>query len=158
MSRLPHRGVLLLALLLGLAAAGTQPVTARDGLSKHVSQRIALMTSQRAAMEVLTGMTAGRAAFDRKKAREARRQLIRSTGAIPRRFRKPHLDPRSHARPLIWPAWQDFKARAARAEDAARSLNTRSLATLRRSLPGLMQSCLSCHETYRSTPNSFTTH
>ncbi|WP_417475885.1 c-type cytochrome [Leisingera sp.] len=158
MSRLPHRGTLLLALLLLLATVSTTPVTARNAISTPVSQRIALMSAQKAAMEVLTGMTTGRTGFDRRKARNARRQLIRSTAAIPRRFRKQHLDPASHARPTIWPSWQDFKIRATRAEKAARALNTRSLTGLRRTLPTLMQSCLSCHQTYRETPNRFITH
>lgn len=147
-----------LALLAALAAGPSAPVTADSGLSKHVTRRIALMTGQKAAMDVLTGMMAGRVIFDRDKARSARRQLIKSTGSIRKHFKKPQLDPRSNARPLIWHAWDDFKTRAETAQAAARNLNTRSLPALRRTLPGLMQSCLSCHETYRSTPNTFTTH
>ncbi|WP_245596866.1 MULTISPECIES: c-type cytochrome [Leisingera] len=147
-----------MAILAALAIGTTAPVTAKDGASKHVTRRMALMTSQKAAMDVLAGMMAGRTYFDRDKARTARRQLIRSTGTIRKHFKKPQLDPRSHARPLIWHAWKDFKARADTAEAAARNLSTRSLPALRRTLPSLMQSCLSCHETYRNTPNSFTTH
>ncbi|WP_264211556.1 c-type cytochrome [Leisingera thetidis] len=147
-----------LAILAALAIGSTAPATARDGISKHVTRRMALMTSQKAAMDVLAGMMAGRTAFDRDKARSARRQLIRSTGSIRKHFKKPRLDPRSNARPLIWHAWEDFKARAGTAEAAAKGLNTRSLPALRRTLPGLMQSCLSCHETYRNTPNAFITH
>lgn len=147
-----------LALLTALAAGPSAPVTAGDGLSKHVTRRIALMTSQKAALEVLTGMMAGRSIFDQGKARSARRQLIKSTSSIRKHFRKHRMDPRSNARPQIWTAWEDFQARADTAETAARDLSTRSLPALRRTLPGLMQSCLSCHETYRRTPNSFTTH
>lgn len=156
--RLP-KAAALLAVITALAIGSTAPVTARDSsTSKHVTNRIALMTSQKAAMDVLTGMMAGRSYFDRNKARAARKQLIRSTGSIRKHFKKPRLDPRSNARPLIWHSWKDFKARAEGAEAAARNLNTRSLTGLRRTLPSLMQSCLSCHETYRNTPNSFTTH
>lgn len=154
----PHKAAALVAVIIALAIGSTAPVTARDSTSKHVTKRIALMISQKAAMDVLTGMTAGRSTFDRGKARTARKQLIRSTGSTRKHFRKPRLDPRSNARPQIWHAWKDFKARAETAEAAARNLNTRSLPGLRRTLPGLMQSCLSCHETYRNTPNSFITH
>ncbi|WP_411351645.1 c-type cytochrome [Leisingera aquaemixtae] len=155
-----HKAAALVVVIIALAIGSTAPVTARDNssTSKHVAKRIALMTSQKAAMDMLTGMAAGRSTFDRSQARAARKQLIRSTGSIRKHFRKPHLDPRSNARPLIWHAWKDFKARADTAEAAAKDLNTGSLSGLRRTLPGLMQSCLSCHETYRSTPNSFTTH
>lgn len=153
-----HKAAALIVVTAALAIGSTAPVTARDNNSKHVTKRIALMTSQKAAMDVLAGMTAGRSTFDRSQARAARKQLIRSTGSIRKHFRKPQLDPRSNARPLIWHAWKDFKARAETAKAAAKDLNTRSLSGLRRTLPGLMQSCLSCHETYRRTPNSFTTH
>lgn len=151
---------LLLPLALAVAITAPAPVTARDDnrISKHVTQRMALMTSQRAAMEVLTDMMAGRSRFDRDTARDARRQLIRATGTIKRRFKKEVLDRRSNARPLIWYAWEDFTTRAANAEQAAKALSTRSLPALRRSLPGLMQSCLNCHDTYRIPPNTFTTH
>lgn len=147
-----------LALLAALAAGPSAPVTASDGFSKHVTRRMALMTAQKAAMDVLTAMMAGRAVFDQGKARAARRQLIKSTSSIRKHFRKHRMDPRSHARPRIWTSWDDFEARAKSAEIAARALSIRSLPALRRTLPGLMQSCLSCHETYRRTPNSFTTH
>ncbi|WP_245602921.1 c-type cytochrome [Leisingera methylohalidivorans] len=150
--------IAFMAILAALAIGTTAPVTARDGDSNHVTRRMALMTSQKAAMDVLTGMMAGRSSFDRDRARAARRQLIRSTGTIRKHFKKARMDPRSHARPSIWHAWKDFKARADTAEAAARNLSTRSLPALRRTLPSLMQSCLSCHETYRNTPNSFTTH
>ncbi|WP_241482667.1 c-type cytochrome [Leisingera sp. ANG-M7] len=147
-----------LALLAAIAAAPSAPVTARDGASKHVTRRITLMATQKAAMDVLTAMMAGRAVFDQGKARAARRQLIKSTSSIRKQFRKHRMDPRSHARPQIWTSWDDFEARAKSAEIAARALSARSLPALRRTLPGLMQGCLSCHETYRRTPNSFTTH
>lgn len=156
--RLHNIIAVLAAVITALAAASSLPAAGADRTSKHVTERIALMTSQKAAMDVLTGMMAGRIYFDRSRAQAARRQLIRSTGTIRKRFRKPRLDPRSHARPLIWQAWDDFKARAKTAETAARGLNARSLPGLRQTLPSLMQSCLSCHETYRNMPNTFTTH
>lgn len=150
----------LLILLLPLAIIATAPVTARDsnGINKHVTQRMTLMTQQRATMEVLTDMMAGRRSFDRSAARNARRQLIRTTASIRKYFKKPALDPRSNARPLIWHRFDDFSKHAANAERAARALNTRSLPALRRSLPDLMHSCLSCHKSYRIPPNTFTTH
>jgi len=153
-----YKAAAFLAAAAALAIGSSAPGTAGGGISKHVTQRIALMTAQKAAMDELTSMMAGRSYFDQAKARAARRQLVKSTGSIRKHFRKPQLDPRSNARPLIWHAWDDFKNRAETAEMAARALNTRSLPGLRRTLPGLMQSCISCHETFRNTPNSFVTH
>ena len=153
-----QKTVLFLAVTLALAIGSTAPGTASDGLSEQVTRRIALMTAQKSALDELAGMMAGRSHFNAAKARAARRQLVKSTGAIRKHFKKPQMDPRSHARPLIWQSWKDFEARASTAQAAAKALNTRSLPALRRTLPGLMQSCLSCHSTYRGIPNTFITH
>ncbi|KIC10635.1 cytochrome C [Leisingera sp. ANG-M1] len=147
-----------LAVIAALAIGSSAPSTAGNGLNKHVTRRIALMTSQKAAMDELTSMMAGRSYFDPAKAKAARRLLVKSTGSIRKHFKKPRLDPRSNARPLIWHAWKDFEARADLAQTAAKSLNARTLPGLRRTLPSLMQSCISCHETFRNTPNTFITH
>ncbi|OED46790.1 c-type cytochrome [Leisingera sp. S232] len=152
------KALAFLAILVALAVGTTAPVTADSGLSKQVTRRITLMTTQKAAMDVLTSMMAGRTAFDRDTAQTARRQLIKTTGSIRKRFKKHRMDPRTNARPQIWTAWDDFKARAETTRAAARDLNTWSLPGLRRTLPSLMQSCLSCHKTYRRAPNSFITH
>ncbi|MFW8594027.1 cytochrome c [Cribrihabitans neustonicus] len=154
---LRHSAVLAL-LLLAVACGGTGLNPGDHVTSKHVSSRLALMAGQKAEIEALIAMTSGRTAFDRARAKAARGHLIRSTGTIRKRFRKPRLDRRSHARVLIWQSWDDFKDRAAAAEAAAKALNTRNLKGLRRTLPGLMQRCQSCHETYRDTPNTFITH
>lgn len=153
-----YKAAALLAVLLALAIGSSAPSAASNGTSKHVSQRLALKNAQKAAMDVLTAMVAGRNTFDQAQARATRRQLIKSTSAIPKHFKKQWLDPRSNAQPLVWQSWDDFKARAEAAKATAKALNARSLPGLRRTLPSLIQNCISCHETYRSTPNSFTTH
>ncbi|MFW8633458.1 cytochrome c [Cribrihabitans pelagius] len=154
---LRHSAALAL-LLLAVACGGTGLNPGDDVTSKHVSSRLALMTGQKAEMDVLIAMTSGRTGFDRARAKAARKHLVRSTRGIRKAFRKPRLDRRSHARVLIWQSWDDFKGRAAAAETAAKALNIRNLKGLRRTLPGLMQRCQSCHETYRDIPNTFITH
>ncbi|KIC13954.1 c-type cytochrome [Leisingera sp. ANG-Vp] len=153
-----HKAAVFLAVIAALAIGSSAPSTAGSGYDKHVARRIALMTSQKAALDELTGMMAGRSTFDQDRARAARRLLVKSTKSIRKHFKKPRLDPRSNARPLIWHSWKDFENRAEMAQAAAKSLNARSLPGLRRTLPSLMQSCLGCHETYRNTPNTFITH
>lgn len=149
---------LLTALILGLAAAGSALTATERRMDKHVRARIELMTMQKAAMITLGDMAAGRTAFDAGTARSARRTLIKTTGAIRKAFRKERMDPESNALPALWRYWDDFEQRAGTAGNAARDLNAASLAGLRRTLPGLLHACLSCHETYRATPKEFTTH
>ncbi|ATG38226.1 c-type cytochrome [Phaeobacter piscinae] len=147
--------LLLMAALLLLAGKVEAESPAPN---KYVAERIALMSSQKKALQDLTAMTRDYIAFDRSGARAARRALVRSTRRIPRHFRRDVTDLSSHARGGIWTNWADFKRHADDAEKAARALNTRSASGLRRSLPRLISACHNCHQIYRNTPREFTTH
>ncbi|TNJ41391.1 cytochrome c [Phaeobacter sp. B1627] len=144
----------VLALVIGAPATTGTPHIA----DKYIQKRMALMNSQRVALTALTDMSAGRIPMDSRSARQTRRFLIATTASIPKRFRKRRFDPNSHARPDIWTNWKDFELRAKRAEAAAKGLKTRSLDSLRRTLPDLIQACHSCHGSYRAHVNEFTTH
>jgi cytochrome c556 len=145
-----RRTELLLLLVLfanGLLAQSGQISRVTD---RHVRDRMEAMNQNNAALTTLSDMMGARAIFDRTRAREARRTLIRTTGRIPSLFRKERSDPLSHARPEIWVNWDDFKSHARAAQRAARDLDTGSLPRLRKSLPPLIQTCLACHRAYRS--------
>jgi cytochrome c556 len=117
-----------------------------------VQTRMDTMNRANAALTTLNDMMGGRALFDRGRANAARKDLMAVTKTIPSVFRKPHADPLSNARPLIWSNWRDFKLRAKRAQRAAWNLDTDSLSDLRQSLPRMVQACLRCHDTYRDDP------
>ena len=145
--------------LISLIACTDTGLTPQDQVAdKGVRSRVEVMTSAIAAMRTLSNMMAGREQFRPDRASEARRDLVRATRAIPKRFRKPHNDPLSNARPEIWLYWDDFKIRAQAAEDAAKRLSTKTEGGLRRTLPQMLQACLSCHQDYRNKPNEFVTH
>lgn len=126
--------------------------------NRHVAQRMQLMQTGRAAVDVLTGMMSNRIRFDKPRARAARKSLIKMTDAIPKHFRKRRTDPLSNAKITLWINWTDFKYRAKGANNAARALNARSLNGLRTTLPDLMQTCLSCHRAYRKDRKMVKTH
>jgi cytochrome c556 len=117
--------------------------------NRAVAQRMAMMNSATTALETLVNMMGGRIRFDRVQARAARRVLINTARAMPSAFKKPQTDPLSGARPDIWTNWDDFETRADAAKRVARRLNTDRLETLRTTLPDVLNSCLSCHQTYR---------
>ncbi|WIY26618.1 c-type cytochrome [Parasedimentitalea psychrophila] len=159
--RISHRVFHLLALVILVGSLGlTAPaLTAQAPITnKNVKKRIALMLSAQDAVAILGDMMAGRMVFNAAKARAARRVLVQTSSRISRRFRTPHQDPQSHARPEIWTYWDDFSARAEISEQAARQLSVSSLNGLRHSLPNLLHSCLSCHQRFRVEPNEFITH
>lgn len=114
-----------------------------------VQKRMATMTGANTALSTLTDMMGGRAMFDKTRAKAARRTLMDATGDIPKVFRKPHSDPLSNAKPLVWSQWDDFKSHARSAQKAARALDIDSLPDLRQTLPRLLHACLSCHRIYR---------
>lgn len=118
--------------------------------NRAVARRMAVMVQADAAIDLLSGMMGGRILFDRTRASEARRALIKAMGEVDSRFRRQRTDRLSHARPSIWTQWPDFKARARAAEQAARAISVRSPERLGQTLPVVIQACLACHNTYRS--------
>ncbi|NIZ13123.1 cytochrome c [Phaeobacter sp. HF9A] len=156
--RCPTSPVLILGLFFALLTAVPATIAEGEIRNRHVKYRIALMNSQKNAVIELTNMTSGRLPFDRARARALRKALMQTTAAIPKAFRRKRMEPDSHARPEVWTHQEDFTLRAEAAETAAKALNTRNLAGLRRSLPDLIQTCHSCHQTFRAHVNEFTTH
>jgi len=136
--------VVLIALLVASATLAQDSV-----VNRGVKKRMATMNSAKTATGILTNMMSGRVMFDASQARAARKILLRAVRDIPARFRRPHEDPLSHARPLIWMQWDDFRVRAKTARRAARDLNANSLNGLRKTLPGMIVACLACHKTFR---------
>lgn len=133
------------ALLLATTVLAQNDITDRG-----VQKRVNTMRRANIALITLSDMMGAKILFDKDYAKSARRDLIAATDNIPSVFRRPHSDPHSHARPRIWVQWSDFKARAKLAEQAARDLNTKSLAKLRLTLPKLVIACHACHKTYRA--------
>lgn len=139
-------------------AALTAILIATIALADHgarnegVQKRMATMDAARGAVQTLGDMVGGRMMFDRARAETARKNLIRATKAIPARFRQPHSDPLSAARPLIWLQWKDFRSKAKNAQRAARALKANRLESLRKTLPRVIQACLECHRVYRARP------
>ena len=136
----------LLATILTTASLAQNGVTNRGVLKRMITMGIA-----KTAVGTLAKMMAGRIRFDRKVARAARKELINATQLIPKLFRKPHGDPLSRASLKIWVSWDDFVIRAETAERAARRLRIERLEVLRKTLPDMLNACLSCHQTYRIT-------
>lgn len=135
---------------LAALACATVALAHENIKDRHVVKRVHAMVDARVAVETLSQMMSGRQAFDKLRAREARRDLIVVLDAIPSLFRREHSDPLSFARPDLWRNWDDFRGRAKVAEGAARRLNTRNLDQLKATLPAVISACLSCHSRYRS--------
>ncbi|MDK3075634.1 cytochrome c [Sedimentitalea sp. JM2-8] len=140
--------VTLAALVLATAAL-SQSGQISQVTNPGVQARMSTMNRANAALSTLNDMMGGRALFDRDRAGAARKDLMAATKSIPSVFRKPHADPLSNARPLIWSNWRDFKLKAKRAQRAAWNIDTDSLSDLRQSLPRMVLACLHCHDTYR---------
>lgn len=117
--------------------------------NRGVAKRMNAMVRANASIQALGDMMGGRRLFNAHQAREVRKILIDTMDDIPSLFRRPHTDPLSRARPLIWTHRADFKSRARAAERAARDLDVNRLEDLRKTLPRLLETCLDCHTIYR---------
>lgn len=146
---LGRRTTLVVALitLLGLGSASIGDTIRMQ--HPRVIERVNLMRSSKLAIEVLGAMASGRDAFDRKRANQARRVLMRNTGKIPSIFRRNPYDPATRARQNIWTQWAEFRTQSKTARAAAKGLSTRNTTTLRQTLPRMINACLSCHQTFR---------
>lgn len=145
-----HRQILaFLAVTLALATATGATTSYRGVTDRHVQERMTSMAEAQTALEQLGHMISGRMPFHRPTARAARKALIAETRSTEKLFRKPHFDRHSKARTEIWTRWDDFEARADIARKAARNIDVSNRDKLRVSLTPVLQSCLSCHDSYR---------
>lgn len=135
----------LLALLIQPNAQADEPVI-RDAA---VLQRQDTMKTAKAALSILSDMSAMRLRFDRKQARAAKQQLKTALRDIPHRFERPFMDPHTKARREIWQNWSDFTRNAQTAHRAARAIRTNTLPALRRTIPAMVAACINCHRHYR---------
>lgn len=138
-------------LCLALAALNLHLVRADEPVIRDqaVLDRQETMRTAKDALTVLSDMSALRMTFDRIAARDARHRLRQTVSDIPARFEHPHMDAHTRARRAIWQNREDFNRKAEQAQRAARRIRTNSLKALRRSLPDMVGTCLSCHNTYR---------
>lgn len=128
------------------------PAAGKKDADTHVRARVAAMVAAQAALDILGDMSGGRRAFDRRLARDARRDLARQLRAIPSLFRSGGVTPRSRARPAIWREWENFTRLSRRAVQTARALDTGRLHRMRQGLTDVVQACLQCHALYRRPP------
>lgn len=142
---------LLTALVFVIATVSVATESARN---RTVVQRMALMQQADSNLDLLIGMTTGRVFFDRDNAEQARKDLIRVIDQIPKRFRRARTDTMSHADPRIWDNWKDFRSHAKAAETAAKRIRTSNLDRLTRTMPPVIDACLTCHRNYRLPKDS----
>jgi cytochrome c556 len=108
-----------------------------------------LMDQIRETMAALETMATGDAPFNATLAERLARKLAADAAAIPVHFEFQFDDPHSAARPDIWSDWPGFAEAAAQTETLAARVPTGSVATLRRGLEAVRQSCDACHDRYR---------
>ncbi len=141
------RPILCFAALLFSAAT---LASAHQGVTNAgVMARMDGMLSAQKATKVLINMAAGKRGFDSAQAGAAKAAIVGDLGAVPTLFAKPHSDPKSEARPIIWDNFEDFLARNDKAIAAMQAVEVGSLDGLRASLPAAGAACLDCHQTYR---------
>ncbi len=135
---------------LGLVAC-TMAAAHQGVTNTTVMARMDAMSEVGARTRVLGQMTKGELPFDAELARDAAAQIAALAAKAPGLFAAPEDDPKSEARPEIWENFEDFEARSADLEAAARAAagSVEDPATLRSALGAIGATCKACHERYR---------
>ena len=137
-------------LILGLVMAGGIAL-AGNATDPDVKARQALMDANGGAAKTLGGMADGTVAFDATAAAAAKAALVADAADIPAKFANNASDPASHAKPEIWTAMDDFKAKAGDLGKAAAALDTSSLDGVKAGLGAIGGACKACHTAYKAS-------
>lgn len=136
----------LIALVLSAGAA-----LAHQGVQNPaVKARMDAMSAIADNTRILGEMAKGTRPFDAAAARAAAAAIADHAARTPALFAAPEQDPKSEALPAIWTDFDDFTARSAAMQAAAR--NATGIATpadLGPALAGIGRTCKACHERYR---------
>jgi cytochrome c556 len=129
-------------------------VSAHDGATGIVKERMAAMKEMGDAMKVMGDIVKGKRPFEREAFVEGSRVVAKNSPQIPRLFPEGSGGGKSEALPRVWQEWQQFQALADRTAKEAEKLNELSSngadsRTLRTQFMSVGKTCRSCHTDYR---------
>jgi cytochrome c556 len=101
------------------------------------------------AMNVISDMAKGKAAFDAVRAEAARAAVEDAASRIPAAFEEPETDPKSEALPAIWENWGKYVDASDALIRAASRMDVSTLDSLRSTLPEVGGTCRGCHKPFR---------
>ncbi len=136
-----------------ITAMAVLPLSAHEGATGVVKQRMDVMKGIRNDMKPLRRVMRGRDDYEQSRFLE-RVQSIKAVSAdIPALFPQGSLQRPSEALPAIWDNWDDFSAQASQFHERVIALENAVLANdmnqIRSNFRSVAQTCKACHDDYQ---------
>ena len=128
-------------------------LSAHQGATGVVKERMDLMKTQKEAMKVIGAMAKGKVPFDAAKASTAAQEIETTAAKIPELFPEGTTGHPSEAKPEIWMQWDKFTADAEGLETAAATLKMAlegEAPEWKAKFKGVIDACKACHKTFRA--------
>ena len=144
--------VVVLIILLGLGSSLN--LSAHDGATGVVKQRMEAMSDMGDAMKAMASMVKGKQAFDPVIFIQSGETIIEHSEMMPELFPAGSMEGKSEALPSIWQKWDDFVSLGYRTKADAEELvqmaqDGAELRPLTKQFVKLASDCKACHKDYR---------
>ena len=144
--------VVVLTILLG--PGSSLNLSAHDGATGVVKQRMEAMSDMGDAMKAMASMVKGKQAFEPTVFIQSGETIMEHSEMMPKLFPAGSLEGKSEALPAIWQKWDDFVSLAYRTKTDAEELVQMSrdgeeLRPLTKQFVKLASDCKACHKDYR---------
>ena len=136
------------------ALAHTSSVTAHDGATGVVKQRMDAMSEMAGAMKVMASVVKGKQTFDRKVFIKSGKLIAGHSNMVADLFPEGSIEGSSEALPGIWQHWDDFLHLSNSTKTNAEKLvkmaqNGAELRPLTKQFVKIAGGCKACHKVYR---------
>ena len=144
--------VVVLIILLG--PGSSLNLSAHDGATGVVKQRMEAMSDMGDAMKAMASMVKGKQAFDPAIFIQSGETIIEHSEMMPKLFPAGSMEGKSEALPAIWQEWDDFVSLGYRTKTDAEELvqmaqDGAELRPLTKQFVKLASDCKACHKDYR---------
>lgn len=130
------------------------PLSAHDGATGVVKERMEVMKSIRDDMKSLRNVVRGRDTYNQRKFLDRVQSIKAVSGDIPALFPEGSLQKPSEALPAIWDNWDDFTSQANNFHESVISLEqavmSDDLRSIKSTFRSVAQTCKACHDDYQA--------
>ena len=137
----------------GTALIAVNGVSAHDGATGVVKERMDAMKAMGGAMKQIAAMMKGQSPFDAMTASQAGMTINEKSAGLIKLFPKGSGDASSYAKPEVWSKWDEFGAGAKALTAASTKLADAEMDASKNDVmalfAGVGKTCKGCHETFR---------
>lgn len=151
--KLSLKSALGLAAIAAVLSSPLHRVSAHDGATGVVKERMDAMKAMGGAMKQLAAMMKGQTAFDAMSASQAGMTINEKANGLIKLFPEGSGEASSYAKPEVWSKWSEFEAATRTLIDASAKLADAEMDAGKNDImplfAGVGKTCKGCHETFR---------